>query len=174
MYNESISEEVEKLKTTTTNLINYNTNLPLAINKYFKLMKNDLDDMHDHLDRIDDDIDKKITSKQEVNKLKTRVMKMEESTNAYKSKLLDLEDKLIGLERDIMYLKNKENEKNEKKKPEMKDKKLSSAIRNTKYSIKQLTKKMNEGTITEKEKVRLEDKKILLDTLIKNEQIVIK
>lgn len=166
MYNESISEEVEKLKTTTTNLINYNTNLPVAINKCFKIMKNDIDDMQDHLDRIDDDIDKKITSKQEVNKIKTRVMKLEENANAYKEKLLYLEDKIIGLERDMMYLKNKEPEKNEKKKPDIKDKKLKSDIRNTNYSIKQLTRKMVDGTITEKEKIRLEDKKILLDTLI--------
>lgn len=161
MYNESISEEVEKLKITTTNLINYNTNLPVAINKCFKMMKNNIDDMQDHLDRIDDDIDKKVTSKQEVNKLKTRLSKLEENTNTYKSKLLDLEDKIIGLERDMMYLKNKENEK----KPEPKDKKLASSIRNTKYTIKQLTKKLNDGTITEKERIRLEDKKILLDTL---------
>lgn len=161
MYNESISEEVEKLKTTTTNLINYNTNLPVAINKCFKMMKNNIDDMQDHLDRIDDDIDKKVTSKQEVNKLKTRLSKLEENTNTYKSKLLDLEDKIIGLERDMMYLKNKENEK----KPEPKDKKLASSIRNTKYTIKQLTKKLNDGTITEKERIRLEDKQILLNTL---------
>ena len=169
MYNDSISEDVEKLKYTTNNLVQYNTNLPIAINKYLKIIKNDIDDMHDHLDRIDDDIDKKITSKQEVNKLKTRILKVEENTNTCMSKLLDIEDKMIGLERDMMYLKNKENEKNEKvekKRPDTKDKKLKSDIRNTKYSIKQLTRKLTEGTITEKEKIRLEDKKILLEELV--------
>jgi hypothetical protein len=184
--NNNILDDIEKLKQTTANLVTYNTNLPLAINNYFKIMRNDVDDMRDYLDRLDSDIDRKIIGKQEMHKLKIRVSKVEDNMNIYKIKLLDLEDKVIGIERDLMHLKTIEcnedlrasikilSEKvdiygEKKKKPEvdLQHKKLKSTIRNTRYSIKNLSSKATEGTITEKEKVRLEEKNQLLESLLK-------
>lgn len=192
---DNMEKDIEKLKQTTANLVTYNTNLPIAINNYFKIMRNDVDDMMDHLDRLDLDIDKKVIGKQEMQKLKIRVAKIEDNVTIYRTKLLDLEDKVIGIERDLMHLKTIEcnedlrasikmlNDKvdlysekkksdkkgDKKKKPDvdLQHKKLKSTIRNTKYSIKNLSSKANEGTITEKEKIRLEEKNQLLEELLK-------
>lgn len=191
--NDIIIEDIEKLKQTTSNLIIYNTNLPVAINKYFKIMRNDVDDMRDHLDRIDYDIDKKIISKQEMQKVKIRVSKLEDNFNLSKLKLLDLEDKIINIERDLMHLKTFEcNEdlkntikilsdrldtyntkpiKKTKTEVNLNDKKLKSTIRNTEYSIKKLSLKLKDDSITDKEKIRLEEKNILLESLMK--QVII-
>ena len=154
-------------------LINYNTKLPNDINKYFKMLKNQLEDLQDQVDRIEEIVDVKITSKQEMTRLKQRVKTIEDELTSSKSKCLDIEDHMITIEKsmfrnitqhEIQYQELLTNFESIQK-PAI-SRKLQSDINNTKYSIKKLTEKMNEGTITEKESKRLDYKKNLLEQLM--------
>ena len=154
-------------------LINYNTKLPNDINKYFKMLKNQLEDLQDQVDRIEEIVDVKITSKQEMNRLKLRVKNLEEDLTATKSKCLDIEDHQVGIEKCIFRNKTENDLQYQDllstidliQKPT--NKKLQSDINNTKYSIKKLTFKKQDKTITEKEQKRLEYKINLLEELQK-------
>src|SRR5258708_5415391 len=101
--NKNIKVELNELKNKTQNLIDFNTILPHDINKHLKIMRNDIEDTRDHLDRIDEDIDKKITSKQEVLRLRNKIKNLEESVNINKLKCLDVEDSILGIEKNIIH-----------------------------------------------------------------------
>ena len=155
-------------------LINYNTKLPNDINKYFKWLKNQLEDLQDQVDRIEEIVDVKITSKKEMTRLKLRVRGLEEDLTTTKSKCLDIEDHLVGIEKIIFKNMSQCDTQYDEllsiidstQKPT--NKKLQSDINNTKYSIKKLTLKQNDHSITEKESKRLEEKKHLLEQLLSN------
>jgi hypothetical protein len=138
-------------------------------------MRNDIEDTRDHLDRIDEDIDKKITSKQEVLRLRNKIKNLEESVNINKLKCLDVEDSILGIEKSIIHLKNSLNSRlhhsecneeikiniknmtdsikllndkiNKNDEEYIKNKKLKSDISNTKFSIKKLLIKEKNNNI---------------------------
>lgn len=174
---EDLINEVKKLQTEQAEadikiqeLIIYNTKLPNDINKYFKFLKNQLEDLQDQVDRIEEIVDVKITSKQEMTRLKLRVRGIEDDLSVAKSKSLDIEDHLVGIEKNIFKNMTQCDYQYQEllslidniPKP---NKKLQSDINNTKYSIKKLTEKKNNNTITVKEIKRLEDKIQLLEQL---------
>jgi hypothetical protein len=195
------ANEIELLKKEFKELCDYNVKLPNDINKHFMIMRNDIEDVRDHLDRIEDVIDKKI-GKQELTRLRNKIKTIDDEIAWIKSKLLDIEDDFIGMKKNVNNHKcnNCNNEeikltikllsekvesinnpppfvnstKSKKAKvvlteeEVLKNKKLKSDISNTKYSIKKLTFKENEHTISDKEKVRLEEKKVLLNNLLGN------
>lgn len=176
--NEVLAKNQVESNQKIQDLINYNTKLPHDINKYFKMLKNHLDDLQDQVDRIEELIDVKITNKKEMVKLRSRVKDIEDDLTTIKSKCLDIDNHFIMVEKSMF--KNRTQCDNQHqdlhtiiehiKKPE--NKKLQSDINNTKYSIKKLTIKQNNGTITEKESKRLEFKQKLLEELIKNDKFL--
>ena len=161
-------------------LITYNTKLPNDINKYFKWLKNQLEDLQDQVDRIEEIVDVKITSKQEMTRLKLRVRNLEDDLTLTKSKSLDIEDHLVSIEKsifrnmtqcDLQYHDLLSMVDNVQKRildtvQTPTNKKLQSDINNTKYTIKKLVLKQQENTITEKELKRLQDKQLLLEQLV--------
>ena len=136
-----VEKEIQILKLRTDELSDYNSKWPHDLNKYLKTMRNDIDDLRDYVDRLDHK--------------KTKYKKLKTVDELY-IKQLALENELINIKMSLHQL--------ETKKP--KNKKLKSDINNTKYSIKKLLIKQNEGTMTEKELERLKDKQKLLDLLL--------
>lgn len=152
-------------------LINYNTKLPYDINKYFKMLKLQVEDLQDQADRIEEIVDVKITSKKEMSRLKLRVRGIEDDLILIKAKSLDIEDHLVGVEKSILKNRTECDFQYQEllltvdgmQKPTNKN--LQSKIYNTTYTIKKLTAKKNDNTITEKETKRLEHKLKLLEEL---------
>ncbi len=177
LYNQ-LRLDQEESNRKIENLINYNTKLPNDINKYFKMLKNQLEDLQDQVDRIEEIVDIKITSKQEMTRLKLRVKTLEEDFIVMKSKCLDIKDNQISLEKSIFRTQTENDLQYQDvlssidlilkpKNGSLTSKKLQSNINNTKYSIKKLTVKKEDHTITEKEEKRLEYKLKLLEELQK-------
>ena len=106
--NESLKITIEELKndisinkTQIQELINFNMNFPIDINKHFKLMKNEIDDVRDHLERIEYEVDKKTSSKNVVNNMKIRINHLEKLADINQSKYLDLQDTITGIDKKL-------------------------------------------------------------------------
>ena len=164
---EELKADFVKYKLRTDELTEYNTKLPHDINKYLKMIRNDIEDLRDYIDRIDNTYNKK-SNKHELTKLKNKVKLMEDFYINDRTKKLDLENDIINikitLHNNDISLKSL-NDMVSKKSISTQDKKLKSDINNTKYSIKKLLIKQSEGTITDKELERLKDKQLLLTQL---------
>jgi hypothetical protein len=141
-----LKEEFNLYKIRTAELSEYNSKWPHDLNKFLKMMRNDIEDLRDYNDRLD----QKKTKHDLFKKLKT--------IDELYIKQLALENELINVKMSLHQLENKP-----------KNKKLQSDINNTKYSIKKLLKKQIEGTITEKEMDRLKDKQKLLEELLEQQ-----
>ncbi len=161
-----LRQELELMKETQQNLVNFNTKLPNDINKYFKMLKNQVEDLQDQVDRIEEIVDVKITSKQEMNRVKIRVRNLEEGLSYTKSKCLDIEDHLVSVEKTIYKNMTQCEAQYQELLSEIPNK-LQSQINNTKYSIQKLLNKKHDHILTEKEEKRLETKKLLLEQLLK-------
>jgi hypothetical protein len=155
-----LQNEFNQYKLTTNELIEYNSkSLPQDITKNLKILRNDIEDLRDYIDRLDDVYNK--TTKQDITKLKNKVKLIEDFYVKHIAKNLELENEVINIK---ITLHNMDQNLNTLK--PVKNKKLRADINNTKYSIKKLLAKQNEGHITEKELERLKDKQQLLAQLL--------
>lgn len=156
---DELKSEFLKYKLRTEELSDYNIKLSPDINKCLMVIRNDIEDLRDYIDRLENTYKK--SNKHDLSKLKNKVKLMEDYYIHHRTKFLDLENDILNININVKTL----SEQVGKRPVVVKDKKLKSDINNTKYSIKKLLTKQNNGTITEKELERLKDKQELLTKL---------
>jgi hypothetical protein len=144
---EELKQDLNFYKVRINELSEYNAKWPHDLNKYLKMMRNDIEDLRDYVDRLDH------------KKSKYDLFKKLKTIDDIYIKQLALENELINVKMSLHQLETKKS----------KNKKLKSDINNTKYSIKKLLMKQNAGTLTEKENERLKDKQKLLEELLEQQ-----
>src|SRR5436190_17907983 len=86
---EQLKQEFNLYKIRTNELSEYNSNsLPQDINKNLKILRNDIEDLKDYIDRLDHDYNK--INKHDFNKMKDFYVK-------HIAKNLDLENEVINI-----------------------------------------------------------------------------